>query len=139
MKKLLLMSVFGLLMTVAFSTQSVSLITLVAPAYAADDDNEPNSSSDDNDEVSDNDNESNSNSDSDDDSDNVTPIAFSCPEGVTTCYRADGSEYTDVNNFSATAAGNDEYNEDEDDEDYASDDDSDNLATYANPRHYRSF
>jgi len=124
MKNLLLMSVFGVFMTVAFAGQSVSTLSFAAPAIAGDD-----HESNDNDEVSDN------------DSDNTNSIAFSCPEGVTTCYRADGSEYTDVNNFTATAAGieNDgehENDDDEHDDAYVS---TTGTATYANPRHYRSF
>lgn len=31
--------------------------------------------------------------------------AFHCPEGITTCYKADGSPYDDPNNLPATAAG----------------------------------
>jgi len=50
--------------------------------------------------------------------------AFHCPGGLTSCFRADGSEYTDVNNFQATAAGGDD--------DYA-------AIQVARPQHFRSF
>jgi len=141
MKNILLMSLFGLFMTVAFAGQSVTAISLVAPAYADDDsESNSNSSSDDDSELD--------VSDSDDSSSDE--IAFSCPEGITTCYRADGSKYPpeefDVNSLAATAAGieNDDDNEHDDDEEHDSDDDSSTTTSttttkYANPRHYRSF
>jgi len=31
--------------------------------------------------------------------------AFHCPAGIASCYRSDGTEYTDVNNLEATASG----------------------------------
>jgi len=165
MKNVLLMSVFGLFMTVAFAGQSVSSMSFVAAAYADNDsenasnrqddnehesqgvsENAHNSSSDDESNSSDDDNESASN---DDDSNSV---AFSCPEGVTTCYRADGSEYTDVNNLTATAAGTESddgetyvltgYEDDEDDHHgsvTSTTPASSSTAKYANPRVYRSF
>jgi len=115
MKNLFLMSVFAVFMTVAFAGQSVSNVSLVSAAYA------------------DNDHENNNEHESDDN--NANSVPFSCPEGVTTCYRADGSEYIDVNNLTATAAGieSDDDNEHDDVHDGAS------TATYANPRQYRSF
>jgi len=149
-KNVLLMSVFGLFMTVAFAGQSVPTVSFVAAAYA-DNDNESNDNAsnrqDDNENesqgVSENAHDSNRNDDessnddgndsasNDDDNDSASnddgnsAVEFSCPEGVTTCYRADGSEYTDVNNLSPTAAG-------------AATPGS-GTATYANPRNIRSF
>jgi len=140
-KNVLLMSVFGLFMTVAFAGQSVPTVSFVAAAYA-DNDNESNDNAsnrqDDNENesqgVSENAHDSNRNDDessNDDDNDSASnddgnsAVEFSCPEGVTTCYRADGSEYIDVNNLSPTAAG-------------AATPGS-GTATYANPRNIRSF
>ncbi|MDX8396569.1 MAG: hypothetical protein R8K22_09160 [Mariprofundaceae bacterium] len=68
-----------------------------------------------------------------DNDEETTSAAFSCPEGITTCYRADGSEYTDVNNLSATAAGHEHESHDSEVENAGS------AATYAKPSHYRSF
>lgn len=39
---------------------------------------------------------------------NDNEIGFSCPQGVSICYRADGSQYLDVNSLSAAAAGHDD-------------------------------
>jgi len=57
-------------------------------------------------------------------------LAFHCPAGITTCYKADGSEYTDVNNLTATATGTEEG----DDEHH-----HDSLASVVKPSHFRSF
>jgi len=48
-----------------------------------------------------------------------------CPAGVATCYHADGSEYQDINNLPASAAG--------------TDDDEETLATVMKPSRFRSF
>ena len=51
-------------------------------------------------------NDSSSNdSNSDDQASNDDTSAFHCPAGITSCYRADGTEYEDLNNLPATAAG----------------------------------
>jgi len=152
MKNLFLMSLFGLFMTVAFAGQSVSGLSLVAAAYAGDDHESNDTASnrqDDNEQESQGLSENAHNSSSDDEASNSSDdasnsVAFSCPEGVTACYRADGSEYIDVNNLTATAAGIESDDEHEnDDEEHESDDDVSvspvSTTTYANPRHYRSF
>jgi len=90
MRKLFLMSLFGLSMSVAVGDKAGSIVSLSAPAYA-DEDSSHNDSSNEN-------------------------IAFSCPQGVSTCYRADGSQYIDVNSLSATAAGQEDENEHGDDD-----------------------
>jgi len=82
-------------MIASASGQSISNLTLVAPAYADDDDDE---------------------------------VALNCPDGITTCYSADGTEYTDVNNLAATAAGSE-----------GEDDDGEALVSVVEPAHYRSF
>ncbi|MBL4775477.1 MAG: hypothetical protein JKY87_05425 [Mariprofundus sp.] len=116
MKKLWFMGLFSLLMTVAFSGQSVSFVSFVTPAYASD---EPDSS--------DSDKDSADKDSADKDSEDMT-VAFGCPEGVSTCYRADGSEYVDINNLEATASGDDEE-----------DDDKDSFVRVVSPNHFRSF
>jgi len=128
MKNVYLMGLFALLMTVAFSGQSVSAVSFVSPAYASDDDGNDDSSKDESDSDSDSDSsDDDSDKDGSDDAsnndDSDSGVAFSCPEGVSTCYRADGTEYIDVNNLTAAAAGDDE----------------DSLVKVVNPRHYRSF
>ena len=120
MKKIWFIGLFSLLMTVAFGGQSVSLVSFVSPAYASDDFGNDDANKDES-----NNGESDSQeSDKDSSDDDVT---FNCPEGVSTCYRADGSEYIDINNLEATASGDDE------------DDDKDSLVRAVNPRHFRSF
>jgi len=54
--------------------------------------------------------------------------AFHCPGGVASCYRADGSEYIDVNALTATAAGGE-----------SNDGDTASAIQVVNPRHFRTF
>ena len=117
MKNLLLMSLFGLSMTVAVGGKAGSIVSLLAPAYASGDSSHNDDSHDD---------------ESNNDDEHNDEIAFSCPEGVSRCYRGDGSEYIDVNNLSATAAGN------EGDESHESEDSSDSVMTFIHPRELRS-
>ena len=113
-------------MTVAAGGKAGSIVSLSAPAYANDDASH-NSSNDDemySDEISNDD------------------IAFSCPQGVSMCYRADGSEYVDVNSLSATAAGQESGNDHDDnehgDKSYEADDGNVNLVKSVRPRDFRS-
>ncbi|MDQ6997696.1 MAG: hypothetical protein Q9M17_03170 [Mariprofundus sp.] len=110
MKNLLLMGVFGMLMAVAFAGQSVSGVSLVTAAYAG----------------------GGHGHDDDDDG-----YGGSCPDGVATCIRADGSSYTDLNNLPATAAGNDDGNDDGTTS--AATPSTTDTHTFANPRNQRSF
>lgn len=127
MKKLFLMSIFGLSMTVAAGGKAGSIVSFSAPVYANDNSSHNGSNDDEihSDEIS---------------NDNI--IAFSCPEGVSTCYRADGSEYVDVNSLSASAAGQESGNDHDDnehgDESYEADDGNVNLVKSVRPRDFRS-
>jgi len=123
MKSLISVGFFALLMTVVFAGQSTSLVSFVSPTYASDDANKDESDGGE----SSSDLDSDSDKDSSDNDSNAVTVAFSCPEGVSTCYRADGSEYLDINNLEATAAGDDE------------DGDKDAMVKVVNPRHFRSF
>jgi len=107
MRNLFLVSVFGLFMLIGLSSQSLAGLTLVPSAAASDSSNDGTSTS------------------SNDDS---AEVALNCPDGITTCYSADGTEYTDVNNLAATAAGSE-----------GEDDDGEALVSVVEPAHYRSF
>jgi len=98
MRKLFLMSVFGLFMMAAMSGQPLSTLTFIAPSFANED--------------------------------------FTCPKGVSTCYKAytegedttsDG-EYTDINNLPSTAAGSD-----------GEDGDGKTLHSVVKPTRFRTF
>jgi len=132
MRNLFLVSVFGLFMLIGLSSQSLAGLTLVPSAAASGSDNDDNdetstSSNDDNDETS-----TSSNDDNDETStssnDDSASVALNCPDGITTCYSADGIEYTDVNNLDATAAGSE-----------GEDDDGQTIVSVVKPSHYRSF
>lgn len=97
MKNLFLMSLFGLFMIAAMSGQSVTSISLVSPAYASDD------------------------------ADLDAGDGLNCPDGIITCYSADGIEYIDVNNLEATAAGSE-----------GEGDDGESLVSIVSPSHFRS-
>jgi len=128
MKSLISVGFFALLMTVVFAGQSTSLVSFVSPTYASDDSGNDDANKDESDGgESSSDSDSDSDKDSSDNDSNAVTVAFSCPEGVSTCYRADGSEYLDINNLEATAAGDDE------------DGDKDAMVKAVNPRHFRSF
>jgi len=120
MRNLFLMSLFGLCMMAAYSGQSLADFTFTAPAYAdeADDqasnddqntddqaNNDDQSTGDEsgNDDQTTNDQSDNEDQNSDDQASNDD--AFHCPEGITTCYKADGTPYQDINNLPASAAG----------------------------------
>ncbi|RLL52240.1 hypothetical protein D8Y20_07510 [Mariprofundus sp. EBB-1] len=110
MKNVLLMSVFGMLMTVAFGGQSVSGVSLVSAAYASGNEHGH-------------------------DDDHEHGYGGACPDGVATCIRADGSSYTDLNNLPATASGN----ENDDGTTSATTSTTTGTDTFANPRNQRSF
>jgi len=66
-----------------------------------------------------------------DNGDNADNADFRCPNGITICYKADGTEFTDVNNLPATAAGLEEAD--------SEDDDSEALVSVVKPSHFRTF
>jgi len=119
MRNLFLMSVFGLFMISATSGQSVTSISLVSPAYANDDNENTSTTTSSNDAADDStttssndaadDSTTTSSNDAADDSTTISSsdddVAFHCPNGITICYKADGTEFTDVNNLPASAAG----------------------------------
>ncbi len=124
MRNLFLMTMFGLFMIAASSSQSLVHLTFAASANATESNNDAKSedkkdskskSKKDSKSVAKTDSKSKDKKDSksvdktdsksnDDEASNNEP-EFHCPEGITNCYRADGTEYIDVNNLSATAAG----------------------------------
>jgi len=126
MKTLFLISLFGLFMIASTSGQSLNSLTLVAPAFASgSDDGETDSGESTHDEDTGSDNDASHDTESDDDEANNNDSEFHCPDGITTCYSSDGTEYTDVNNLPATAAGDDGS--------------EGTLAKVVSPSHFRSF
>ncbi len=105
MRNLFLMSLFGLFMMAATSGPSLANFSLDSPAFAsANDDKEAAKLAKDAKDLAE---------------------AFHCPDGITTCYTADGTEYNDINNLPATAAG--------------SSGSSSGSAKIVKPVHFRSF
>jgi len=118
MRSLFLMSLFGLFMIAATNGQSMVSISLVSSAYASDNDDENSSTT----------TSSNDDADSEATAATTEEAGLNCPDGITTCYSADGAEYTDVNNLEATAAGSE-----------GESDDGEALVSVVNPGHFRSF
>jgi len=141
MKNLFLLSLFGLFMAASLGGQTPESISLTTSAYANEEsDNSANNSTEtgnndtanssaetgNTDETTANSGETSSNESSSDNEANNS--AFHCPAGITTCYTANGEEYTDVNNLAASAAGPE-----------GGDSEGETVASVVKPSHFRSF
>jgi len=107
MRNLFLLSLLSLFMMASLGGQTPVQTSFIASAYA---DESADNSANTNDETDSNDNAStnvetdnNDNANNNDEANNTAE--FHCPEGITTCYKNDGTEYNDINNLPATAAG----------------------------------
>jgi len=131
MRNLFLLSLFGLFMMLSLGHTPVQS-SFIAPACAdenTDDNGNTNNETTTDDTTGTNNETGNNDSTSSNNDDTANNTAeFHCPDGITTCYTADGEEFTDVNNLAATAAGSE-----------GDDDNGEALVSVVKPAHFRSF